>query len=946
MPAARDATATPPLPAGDGRRFRRGETMSLRPSSCFALTATVSALVAGALLLSACATGPGTLSPGASAIAGEAASVGLAAAQAASGTATNPAPATAPAAAAAAAAAAAVVTQGQPKPFADVIKDAKEMAGLFRVWQKDEKTWLEIAPEQFDVPYFFSVNLSSGIGENGFFGGLMDESHLVAFHKVGTQVQLIALNTRYFAQPKTPQAAAVREAFSDSLLSSAAIVSQPHPERKSVLIEATTLLLADIPGANGELERIYRQSYSFDARNSSITGARSTPELTSFNVNAHYALHRVGQPPMTPGSTPFTRPPATVPDIRSLFIGWYYNFAKLPETPMTPRVADDRVGFFGTWRFDYTSDNALSPRVNYIERWRLEKKDPAASLSEPKQPIVFWLDRNIPDKYRATIIDGVLEWNKAFERIGFKDAVQAKDQPSDADWETVDARHASIRWMVTARPRFGGIGPRQVDPRTGEILDADIGIDPVRLRNRRIQRVELVPQPITPFGARAATICQEADFAAVELGFALDLLEARGDIEADSPEAERFVLDDLKDVVMHEVGHALGLRHNFRASTVYTQAQLNNQEFTRANGIAGSVMEYNAINIALPGEPQGSYLMRTLGPYDYWAIEYGYKEIAAGEEAVELKRIAARSTEPLLAFSTDEDASAAIDPDASLGDLGSDPLAFVARRVTLARELLVRWQDRQLKPGEDYSILRRNVGRGLSQVGVSSLIAARYVGGVTVVRDHAGSPRPPLYPISPQRQRDALNLLATGVFAFDSFRFKPEFMQRLTQDYLDRDDAFDVGLSVSGIDYSLPTQVLAIQRSVLNQLMSEAVAQRILDSQAKLPRSDQAFRLLELYGGLHRAIFSELKTGHDIDLFRRNLQREYVNKVATALVRPSGSMPADARSQLRAEARLLRGEVAAAQTKSGYSPEARAHLAETLSTLDEALKAPLHRQGV
>ena len=134
--------------------------------------------------------------------------------------------------------------------------------------------------------------------------------------------------------------------------------------------------------------------------------------------------------------------------------------------------------------------------------------------------------------------------------------------------------------------------------------------------------------------------------------------------------------------------------------------------------------------------------------------------------------------------------------------------------------------------------------------------------------------------------------------------------------------------------------MLAIQRNVLNQLMSEAVAQRILDSQAKMPKSDQAFRLLELYSGLHQAIFSELKTGRDIDLFRRNLQREYVNRIATALVRPSGSMPADARSQLRAEARLLRGEVAAAQGRSGYSPEARAHLAEALSTLDEALKAP------
>jgi len=844
------------------------------------------------------------------------------------------------------AAAAAGAAAGQPKAFAEVIKEATEQHGLFHVWQKDDKVWLEIAPEQFDVPYFFSVNQSTGIGEKLFFAGLMNDSYLIAFRKVGTQVQLIALNSRYFAQPKTPQALGVREAFSDSLLGSVAVVSQPHPERKSVLIEANALLLADIPGANGDLERTYRQSYSFDARNSSITKTRSTPEQTSFNVNAHYALSRVSQPPATPGATPYTAPPTTVPDIRSLFLGWYYNFAKLPEQPMAPRLADDRIGYFGTWRFDYTNDNALTPRVNYINRWRLEKKDPAAPLSEPKQPIVYWLDKNIPERYRPTIVAGIVEWNKAFERIGFKDAIQAKIQPDDADWETVDATHASIRWMTTARPAFGGIGPSQVDPRTGEILDADIGIDPTRLRNRRIQRVELVPPPITPFGNRAAMVCQIDDFAAAEMGFALDLLEARGEIEPDSPEAEAFVLEDLKDVVMHEVGHTLGLRHNFRASTIYTQVQLNDPEFTKANGISGSVMEYNAINIALRGERQASYAMGTLGPYDYWAIEYGYKPIPADQEAVELQRLAARNTEAQLAYSTDEDAAAAIDPDASMGDLGDDPLGFVSRRVTLARELLDRWQDRQLKPGESYSVLRRNIGRGLAQVGVSSMIAARYVGGLTVVRDHAGSPRPPLYPIAPQRQRDALAMLATGLFSFDSFRFKPEFMQRLTQDYLDRSDTFDVGLSAGGIDYSLPTQVLAIQRNVLNQLMSEPIAQRILDSQAKLPKPDQAFRLAELYGGLHAAIWSELKTGKDIDLFRRNLQREHVNKVAVALIRPSGSMPADARSLLRAQAKTLRAGLAAAMTKSGYSQEAKAHIAEAISTLDEALKAPLVRQGV
>jgi hypothetical protein len=851
-----------------------------------------------------------------------------------------------PAIAAAAAAAAAAVV-GQSKPFAEVIKEATAHPGFFTLYQKDDKVWIEIAPDQFDQPFFFAANMSSGLGERFFFGGLMGDSYVASFHRLGpTQVQLIARNTDFFATPGTPEARAVSEAFSDSLLATTAVVSQPHPERKSILIEANSLLFSDIPGANAMLERAYRQSYSFDGRNSSIKKIHATPDLVAINVNAHYSLQRVNQPPVAGPS--FTPLPATIPDVRSLFLGFYYNFAKLPDQPMRPREADDRIGYFINSRFDFSTDIALTPKVNYVERWRLEKKDPDAALSEPKQPIVFWLDRDIPEKYRQTIIDGVLEWNKAFEKIGFKDAVQAKIQPDDADFDTVDSRHASIRWMTTARPQFGGIGPRQVDPRSGEILDADIGIDPVRLRNRRFQRVEQIPQPasLPGFSQHPDQFCQMQDYAGQELNFTMDLLEARGELDPDGPEAEAFVLADLKDVTMHEVGHALGLRHNFRASTVYTQAQLNDAAFTRANGIAGSVMEYNAVNIALPGEPQAAYGMTTLGPYDYWAIEYGYAQIAPDKEAAELKKIAARSDETTLAYATDEDASYGVDPEVNQGDLGSDPLEFARRRLLLARELWDRWQQRELKPGESYAVLRRTVGRGLIVIGQSSTAIAKYIGGVTTLRDHAGSPRAPLTPATAARQRDALKIIETGLFSADSFRFKPEFMRRMQVDYLDRNDIYDVGLMTPGMDYSLSGQVLAVQRNVLGQLMSDASAQRILDSEVKLDDPRTGFRLSELYDSLHRAIWSELKSGRDITPLRRNLQREYLSRVANTLIRPSPTTPYDARALMRQDARVLRDELDAAQTRAVWSKEVRAHLAECASTLDEALKAPLQRQGV
>jgi hypothetical protein len=594
-------------------------------------------------------------------------------------------------------------------------------------------------------------------------------------------------------------------------------------------------------------------------------------------------------------------------------------------------------------RWDYSDELTLSPRVYQLRRWRLEKKDPSAALSEPKQPIVFWLDRNIPVRYRPTITAGILEWNKAFERIGFKDAVQVKVQPDDADWDTSETRRASVRWMTTAKPVFGAIGPSVVDPRTGEILDADIGIDVVRLRNARSARVETIPTP--PPGMDMGEFCAEGEFAAQELAFAFDLLEARGELKPDSPEAEQYVLADLKEVMMHEVGHTLGLRHNFRASTVYTADQLADPEFVAKNGTAGSVMEYNARNIALAGKKQGDFSMGVLGPYDYWAIEYGYKPIAPEDEAKELSRIAARSNEPLLAYATDYDAGDGMDPEVNTGDLGQDTLVFAAQRLELARELWTRWQDRTLAPDESYVPLRRNVSRGLTTVGQVSMMAAKYVGGVRMLRDHAGSPRSPLEPIPAARQREALKLVQTGLFSTESFKFKPAFMRRLVADELDTTNAYGTGVGPGTPDFSLSEQVLTTQRGVLNRLMSDAVALRILESESKIDDPKQAFHLSELYDTLTNAIWSEARTGRESPLLRRNLQREHLARVTGALLRPSPAMPADARGLLRENARTLAAELRGALAKPGLTKETRAHYAESLNTIEEALKAPMQRAG-
>ncbi len=845
------------------------------------------------------------------------------------------------------------------RSFAEVSRDAKESTGLFHLWQKDDKVWLEFEPGQFDHAYFFSTNLDQGLGETGFLAGSMSSSlnrrfggpQIVIFRKIGTNVQLIARNAKYTAQPGTPEANAVANGFSDSLIASAAIVSMPHPERKSVLVEANALLFADIPAAASRLEQAYRQSYAFDARNTFFGPVRSTPTFVSFNVTAHYTLSRIATPTV---GAPAGETLTTVPDIRSLFLGFHYSIAKLPDVPMQPRPADNRVGYFWTERWDFTTDDRRIPINRYGNRWRLAKRDTAAALSEPVEPIVYWIDRTVPEKYRGAIRDGVLEWNKAFERIGYKDAIRVEIQPENADFNTSDIRHASIRWMTSAKNSFTAIGPSVVDPRTGEILDADIGIDATSIRGLRSLGAETVPQRPS-LVANADTLaaanagmpyCTYDQESAEHAGFALSLMEARGDMMLDGPQVEAFILARLKSTTMHEVGHTLGLTHNFRASTVYSEAQLADPEFTRRNGIAGSVMEYNAVNLALPGEKQREFHMSTLGPYDYWAIEYGYRDLTPGKEAEELSRIAERSSEPTLAFMADDDLFySGLDPTANTFDLGTDPLAYADRNLRLAHELWELTESRAMKPDESYALLRRNFSRGLAEAQASAVYAVKYIGGLTLRSDRAGSGRAPLEPVPAEKQRAALKLLAGTIFAADGFKFPPSFLRRLSVNDADIADARALGRNVPTVDIAIDQQVLGVHRAVLGPLLGPDVAQRLLNNELKVSDPAQALRLAELYATLHAAIFSELKTGRDIPLVRRNLQRDYVSRVATVLLRPAGAMPADARALLRADAVQLRGELVAKPRLAQASPETRAHVAESLAVLDDALKALSLRQG-
>jgi len=858
-----------------------------------------------------------------------------------------------------------VAAAGGLRPFADVIKDAKRSDGVFAFWQKDDKVWLELKPDDFNRPFFLSPKLKTGIGERNFYGGLMQDDGIVEFRRIHNQVQLIWLNVGYVATPGTPEAAAIEAGYSPSLLASAPVLSLPEPERKSVLVEANSLLLADLLAFGMELQRSYRQGYAFDARNSAITQVRSTPDALVFEVLGHYATASISvpQPGMPPGLAPSA--PRSLPDPRSLFLTIHYSLARLPSEPMHGRRADARIGYFESGRYDFSNDLQRTPRQRFVNRWRLEKKDPSAALSEPVKPIVYWLDRTIPAKYRASITAGVLEWNKAFEKIGFKDAIRVEVQPENADFDTLDFGRASIRWMTNASPTFGAVGPSHTDPRSGEILDADIGIESLSSRSIRAARSQILsggiddafgpvnPSPEQLARLLAGRLCIYGDAAAEQMTYASDVLEARGDLEPGSPEAEAFVNAYLKDVTMHEVGHTLGLRHNFRASRVYTQQQLADPAFTKANGIAGSVMEYAPINLNAADEPReryGSPFNDTLGPYDYWAIEYAYKPLPSGltaaEERAALEKIASRSAEPLLAYGTDEDNFIGVDPETLQFDLGSDVITFAKKRIAIAQELLKRQETRTLRPDQDYNVLKRSVSYALRDVARAANVLSRQIGGVRTVRDAPGTGRDPLLPVPAAEQREALDLITGSLLAADSFRVSPSLQRKLGTDFSERLEALRGGEGSAQTDYSPSEQVLGLQRALLAQLMSDTVATRLLESSEKSPSGNtRALRMPELYGRLSQAVWSELDTKSDIAPLRRDIQRDHINRISALLLRPGTAARADTRSLVRVQARALLEKLRVAGHRPGLSEETRAHLSDSADTLEQALAARLQRAG-
>jgi hypothetical protein len=869
-------------------------------------------------------------------------------------------------------------SEGEKKPetpkdkaFAEVVKDAKVIKGLFTFYQTEEQTYLEILPDQFDKMYMLSLTCESGIGEAGFYAAANCGDRAVMFHKQGKIVQLVAKNTRFVADENSPMERAVGHSFSDSILGSAKLESLPQPERKSVLMDLGGLLLTDFPMMGYQLEAAFRIPYRFDQKNSYFGMLKAFEKNVEIETVAHYAAEQIPVPPLLPPGAPPSLtppPPRNIPDVRSMQFHFRYSISELPQTGYRPRLADDRVGHFLTQIENYsTTDASFETSRRYINRWRLEKQDPSAALSRPKQPIVYWMENTIPVQYRDAIREGILLWNKAFERIGFQDAIEVKQQPDNADWDAADARYSTFRWFNGYPDAGFAEGSERVNPLTGETYEAMIRFDAGMTRFLRRQLNELIvpvampwlEQPRKPFLAPwhngSGEFCDIAQGAELDAEFSFDLLVARG-MDPEGPDGQKFVHDYLVELAAHEVGHTLGLRHNFRASTIHTLEQAQDAELTAREGLTGSVMDYIPTNIAEHGAKQGQYHQTTLGPYDYWAIEYAYKPIDATTpegELSELSKIASRASDPLLAYDTDEDAGVGggpfdMDPLVNRFDFGSDPLKYYAHRAKLADEVWANMETKLEKPGEGYQVLRRSFNVAFGQEGYGLLLASKYIGGVYHYRDHVGDPgnRLPFNPVPAAKQKEALELLREHLFSPGAFQFSPQLLNKLAST---RFTDFTDWPANANTRFDLPVHemVLSVQTGVLDRLYHPIVLSRILDSEVKEEAPANAFSVGMLFAELQDSIWAETKSpgaSLNVDSYRRSLQRAHLRKLI-GMVLHDAAVPEDAQTLARQDLITLRSQLQAAVSKPSLKMtlETRAHLNESISRIDNALKANMQR---
>ena len=566
---------------------------------------------------------------------------------------------------------------------------------------------------------------------------------------------------------------------------------------------------------------------------------------------------------------------AAVTDPRYVRVRMQHSLIAMPNNNFKPRLDDHRVGYFSENVTNLTSTSPV-PYKDKIHRWNLVKKDPNAALSEPVEPIVWWVENTTPLEYRQTIIEAGLKWNEAFEKAGFKNAVQMKIMPDDATWDPADIRYNVLRWVASAQPRYGAIGPSFVNPKTGEILGSDITIEwfsgsatPIfdELYNGNTTSNSVLPWKEENDNHASCTLAQELK---AQYLTGLTTLEIA---DADVKDIKEMHKQFLTYLIMHEMGHTMGLNHNMKASQMLSPTEVNNKEITRKIGTMGSVMDYPAINIALDKSKQGDYYTTKAGPYDLWAIEYGYTPFNENEEAAGLAKILSRSNEPYLIFGNDGDdmraPGKAIDPRVNINDFTNDAIGYAEDRYKLVNNLMSKLVTKYSKPGQSYAELRARYSTLNGQRNSMTNAVSRYIGGVYIDRSQPEqkSSNKPMTPVPLATQKRAMEVLAKYVFAptaFDADAQVYPYLQRQRR-------GFDQGSS--GEDFKITSNVLNLQASgSLAHILHPNTLQRITNSRLY----GNQYSVADVMNDLQKAIFDADINGN-VNVYRQYLQTTFID---------------------------------------------------------------------
>ncbi len=750
-------------------------------------------------------------------------------------------------------------TKSTSSKLEDILKNSTKIEGVFTLYQdnKDGSVRILINEDQLDQEYIYFGQIANGTAEGGrYVKGTYKKSIVFKFEKYFDRIDAIKVNTSYYFDEKSPLAKSKDTNISDAILESFKIEYADEKE-KNYLIKINNLFVKEtfLP--------IKRPLNPKKAKPTDFTlGELNSKKSKIKNINNYSDNLNILSELVYSKKTPLNSGSKAISDARNISIQLFHSIIKMPENDYIARKDDARIGYFITQIDDQTSKETIHYK-DLIHRWHLKKKNPDATISEPVEPIVWWIENTTPYEFRDLIKEGVLRWNKAFEKAGFKNAMVVKIQPDDAEWDAGNIHYNVLRWTSSPKVPFGGYGPSFVNPKTGQILGADIMLEFAHHTNRVFY--DKVFDEKSQNELEDHQYCSVGHFLHQNMQYGRTLLKIN---DRSEEELSKMQKQAMLELIMHEVGHTLGLNHNMKASYLYTPEQLYDKNFAHNRALAGSVMDYVAINFSPDPETQGDYYSTQVGPYDDWAIQYGYMPVKTERE---LTAIAERSNEPELIFGNDADdmraPGKAMDPRVMIGDISNDPLKYGEDRMNFMLNKLASLKNKFYKKGDFYDDLRRGFYTLDRQYWIANGVISRYVGGVYINRSTMGQKgeKAPYTPVEYEKQKKAMQLLSQYAFAPDVFQ--------LPDDLLNYTAKRRRGYSRDQ-DPKINEVVLKNQKKILDHLVHPNTLNRIVNSEAY----GNEYTITEFLDDLTESIYKEdIKS--TVTPRRQNLQIEYLDKL-------------------------------------------------------------------